>query len=42
MGWLSKLLGRAQLHAPPASEEREDVPRWAVQWLVSLSEIQAH
>ena len=42
MGWFSRLLGRAQLHAPPASEEREDVPQWAVQWLVSLSEIQAH
>lgn len=42
MGWLRKLLGRAQQQQSPASEEREDVPQWAVQWLVSLSEIQAH
>lgn len=39
MDWLRKLLGRAQQQQSPASE---DVPQWAVQWLVSLSEIQAH
>lgn len=40
MGWLSKLLGRAKKSAPSPVEEGEDLPQWAVQWLVWLSQLQ--